>query len=784
MTFNPNQSPHRALRSIVAERTQKLVIWVGSGLSADANLPTWLQLKNRLIQRLREKARDISADDANALVAAADKAHAQPNCWLSFEILRRHLGGTSYRSTIREALRTAPTTPCPPAYSYLWRLGASGILNLNLDRLATRALGEVTPRRLATEFSGCDAAKFVHALGNPHPFVANLHGIVDDESTWIFTKSDLSALLNSHGYREFINGCLGSTTTLFIGITADDIAAGGHLASLTKKGIDVGDHYWLTSRDDLHTDTWAEEAGIQIIRYGDTSGHPEVTEFFEDILRFVPEDDKPSPPVVLSGLPTTSDTLLTPEQLSKLEAEDIRRVLNAHAKQLMSSPTNHSYEQYEAFATRYDEAIYRAWYTSANPPSNHLLGFTLSKEVGRGAFGCVYRAEGADGHPVAIKVLHQEVRRNPEFLGSFRRGVRSMRLLASRNVAGMVAYRDASEIPAFVVMDWVDGPTLAEAHAAHQLKDWASILRIALEMTDVIRRAHAIPERVLHRDVRPSNIMLDCFYTQPDAWQVVVLDFDLSWHLGALEKSVIQNTPTGYLAPEQIQKTHGASTRNAAVDSFGVGMTLYFMLTGRDPIPAQHRHPDWETTILTPAKALDGDTWQSLPFRYTRLVMKATAEHQAMRWDISQIRDELQRLNSAFLEPSTVVSAELLAEEVAARSKRRYVWDDDQATATMYLPSGLAVSITGNESDRLLRINLNWHSSGSHDRKQVGKWMGPATERSSSILRKGGWRITVQNIRPPESVAIEARLSVASAAASLAKQGGIVADVATALSFD
>ncbi len=701
MAFNPNQSPHRALRSIVAERTQKLVIWVGSGLSVDANLPTWPQLKNRLIQRLREKARDISATDASALIAAADKAHASRNCWLAFEILRRHLGRTSYRSAIREALRTASTTPCPPAYSYLWKLGASGILNLNLDRLATRALGEVTPRPLATEFCGRDAARFFHALGNPHPFVANLHGIIDDESTWIFTKSDLSTLLNSQGYREFVNACLGSTTTFFVGITADDIAAGGHLAALTQRGIDVGDHYWLTSRDDLHTDIWAEEAGIQIIRYRDTPGHPEVAEFFEDILRFVPEDDKPSPPVVLSGLPTSTDALPTPEKLSKLEAEDIRRVLNAHAKQLMSSPTNDSYARYEAFAARYDEAIYRAWYTSADPPSNHLLGFTLSEEVARGAFGRVYRAEADDGNPVAIKVLHQEVRRNSDFLGSFRRGVRSMRLLGSRNVEGMVAYRDASEIPAFVVMDWVDGPTLAEAHAAHQLGDWTSILRIALEMTDVIRRAHAVPERVLHRDVRPSNIMLDRFYSQPDAWQVVVLDFDLSWHLGALEKSVIHNTPTGYLAPEQIQKTPGASTRNAAVDSFGVGMTLYFMLTGRDPLPVQHRHPDWETTVLTPAQGLDSQGWQSLPFRYTRLIMKATDEHQAKRWDLSQIRDELQRLHSAFLQPSAVVSAELLAEEVAARSNRQYVWDDDQVSATMHLPSGLESPSGMGETPRL-----------------------------------------------------------------------------------
>ena len=163
-----------------------------------------------------------------------------------------------------------------------------------------------------------------------------------------------------------------------------------------------------------------------------------------------------------------------------------------------------------------------------------------------------------------------------------------------RDVAGMVAYQEASEIPAFVVMDWVDGPTLSAAREARQIDDWGSILKIGCQMTDIIRHAHAIPERVLHRDIRPANIMLKGFYGRPDEWRVVVLDFDLSWHQGALEQSVIHGAVAGYLAPEQIQAIPGASTRHAAVDSFGVGMTLYFMIAGTDPLPAQHLHRDWE----------------------------------------------------------------------------------------------------------------------------------------------------------------------------------------------
>ena len=782
MPFNAEQYPHQQLRSIIAEKTSKLVCWVGSGLSADANLPTWAQLKKHLVTQLREKANDMLEVDSRSLLSAARSAEREENYWTAFHVLRKRLGRSTYRSVIRQALKPALTADCPKTYHYIWKLGAAGVLNLNLDRLATKALGEVHPGRLPTEFSGRAAGMFSHSLTSPQPFVANLHGIGDDESTWVFTKHDLRNLLGSEGYQTFIRSCLTTTTTLFLGISADDIASGGHIARLTKAGIDTGPHYWLTNRVDLKTDTWAERAGIQIIRYHD---HSEITDFFEDILRFVPEDGPSPPPVVLGRSSDQQETFLSsPENLLKLEAEQIRRILNTHAKQLLLTESPDSYSKYEEFSAKYDEAIYRAWYTSVTPPSNKLLGFTLIEEVARGAFGCVYRASAPDGNLVAIKVLLEEVRKDPLLLKSFRRGVRSMRFLKDRDVDGMVAYQEASEIPAYAVMDWVDGPTLSEAQEARQIDDWGSILKIGLQMTDVIRHAHAIPERVLHRDIRPSNIMLEGMYSRPDDWRVVVLDFDLSWHQGALEQSVVHSALFGYLAPEQIQATPEASTRHAAVDSFGVGMTLYFMIAGRDPVPAQHKHHDWGETVQEAALSRGNTSWISLPYRYARLITKATEDSQAKRWDMSQIKDEIARLRDAFLDPNRVVSAELFAEEIAARSGREYKWNDDKATAIVRLVSGAVIEITGNESERLVVVNLNWSSRGRQERKQVGKWMAPATDRCVKELKASGWQIRIRNIEPSQSMVLEATLAVSRAASTLTKQASVVSTVIEELNFE
>ena len=782
MPFDAQQNSHRELRSIIAEKTSKLVVWVGAGLSTDAGLPTWPQLKERLVRSLREKANDISDTASQRLKLAAEYAENEENPWIAFQVLRRHLGSSSYRSVIRGALRPALTACCPEAYKYVWKLGVKGVLNLNLDRLATKALGEVSPGKLATEFSGRDAGKFLHCLKSPRPFVANLHGIGDDESTWILTNETLTHLLNSEGYRTFIRSCLATTTTVFLGISADDVAAGGHIEALTRATIDTGPHYWLTNRHDLKTDTWAEKAGIQIIRY---QNHSEIIEFFDDILSFIPDDGPSPPPVVLETLSDSQEAHLpSDKELSKLESEEIRRVLNTRAKHILSDESSDSYLEYEQFSAKYDEAIYRAWYTSVAPPANKLLGFTLIDEVAHGAFGRVYRAAAPDGNQVAIKVLLEEIRRDPLLLGSFRRGVRSMRFLMNRGVAGMVAYKEASEIPAFVVMDWVDGPTLSEARHARLIVDWASILKIGLQMTEVIRHAHAIPERVLHRDIRPTNIMLEGFYNGPDEWRVVVLDFDLSWHLGALEQSIIRGAVAGYLAPEQIQKNPNASTRHAAVDSFGVGMTLYFMITGMDPLPTQHRHLDWGETVQAASLGRGSTSWKSLPYRFSRLIIKATEHSQAERWDMTQIKDELERLNEAFLHPSKVVSADLLAEEIAARCNRDYKWNDDLAAAVIRLVSGLVITITGNESERLVVVNLNWGTSGRQERRKVVKWMVPAMHRCVEMLREHGWQIRAQNIQPPQSMVLEATLYVSLVAGKLAEQANVVSRVSEELNFE
>ena len=748
MGFDTSQESYKELRNIIVERTGGIVFWTGSGLSAQAGLPTWVALKNELLKALREKIEHSDSPKSRERDQRTTRQiEREQNNWRAFELLKKCLGRTTYRTRIRNILSPSSSMEPPPIYEKIWRLKPHGMLTLNIDRLATKAYQYTNANRtLITEFVGSQVANYSHVLKSPHPFLCNLHGLVDDQSSWIFTTSELNSLKADLGYQNFIKTCLSAKTMVFIGISADDIAVGGFLEDLSNLEIDVGEHYWITHRRDQETIRWAERHGVRLISYQALDGeHGELLEAMDDLVKFISVDDPADlEPIIPQGLDPTDQALPSQEVLLKFDAESIREALNREATRILDSSSQDRNETYMSFSKTYDEAIYRAWYTGTETGKTKLLGHILDEEVASGSFGKVYRASDPDGNGVAVKILHQDMRRNEDLFLAFRRGVRSMKILGDNGVKGMVPYRKAFEIPAFVVMDWIDGPTLGEAVAAKQVEDWDLILRIGSAVADIVRQGHTLPERVLHRDIRPSNIMLRGFYSDPQHWEVVVLDFDLSWHRGALEKSVTHGSALlGYLAPEQIQSMRGISTRHATVDSFGLGMVLFFMLSGIDPVPDQHRHVDWDDTLLEAANRRPCLQWASAPKRFSRLVQSATLNHQSERWDMTQIQAELQRLHAAVLDPSASASPELIAEELAARCEfsKGYYWNANLLAAEKEEPSGVSLSIQGDESLRKVVVLMRWGDTGVQGRRNVGKWIGPAMERAKGILMRANWEI-------------------------------------------
>jgi serine/threonine-protein kinase len=238
----------------------------------------------------------------------------------------------------------------------------------------------------------------------------------------------------------------------------------------------------------------------------------------------------------------------------------------------------------------------RAAEAKPEEPSGPRFGaFVAEREIGRGAIGAVYLGrDPVIGREVAIKTLPLEGEfASPESKARLFEEVRAAGALSHPNI---VTLYDAGEAQgsAYVAMEYLKGGTLA-AHLApeHRLP--------ALEAAEIAARAaealgHAHREGVVHRDVRPGNIMV-----QPETGLVKITDFGL----GRLAEKV---RPAGspYLAPEQ----RAGRPADARSDLYALGVTLCQLLTGRSPselADAAAEVPEGLGAVVAQAVAADPD---------------------------------------------------------------------------------------------------------------------------------------------------------------------------------
>jgi uncharacterized RDD family membrane protein YckC/predicted Ser/Thr protein kinase len=205
---------------------------------------------------------------------------------------------------------------------------------------------------------------------------------------------------------------------------------------------------------------------------------------------------------------------------------------------------------------------------------SRLRHFQLSRLLGRGGMGSVYLATDTSlERSVAMKVLAPEIAHDPEVVARFAREARAQARLRHPNVAQIYFIgEDAGRH--FFVMEYVDGPSLGEQLADGKRLPWAEALEHAIATARGLRAA--LGHGFIHRDVKPSNLMVD------REAGVKILDFGLVKSLrGDAELTrdgVIIGSPL-YMAPEQ---GRGEEVDHRA-DIYSLGCALYHMLTGRPP---------------------------------------------------------------------------------------------------------------------------------------------------------------------------------------------------------
>jgi serine/threonine-protein kinase len=221
--------------------------------------------------------------------------------------------------------------------------------------------------------------------------------------------------------------------------------------------------------------------------------------------------------------------------------------------------------------------------------------YQLTESLGRGAMGVVYLADDRElQREVAIKILDARLFRDDAAEQRFQREAESLAALQHRNIVGVHDRGRTPEGIHYLVMERLRGATLAELlgeiatgrptadavaacvespvepHWPRQVALWGSELARGL--------AAAHEQRLVHRDVKPSN----AFLTRDG--RAVLLDFGIASR-GSDERLTATQTTLGtpwYMPPEQVA-SGGMQTAHPTMDVYGLGATLYHLLAGRPP---------------------------------------------------------------------------------------------------------------------------------------------------------------------------------------------------------
>lgn len=221
-----------------------------------------------------------------------------------------------------------------------------------------------------------------------------------------------------------------------------------------------------------------------------------------------------------------------------------------------------------------------------NPATlDRLLGqsirdYEIIERLGQGGMGTVYRARHTRLNKyVALKLLTEKLSQDAVAIARFQREMQAVGLLDHPNI---VRAMDAGEVDGnfFLVMEFIDGFDLDQLTANNRSLPIADACELARQAAEALRYAHS--QGLVHRDVKPSNLMLQ---REPDASVTVkLLDLGLAM---IQDDTVMQLTGDGhlvgtlkYMAPEQADETNAVDSR---ADIYALGATLYRLLTGNVP---------------------------------------------------------------------------------------------------------------------------------------------------------------------------------------------------------
>ena len=216
---------------------------------------------------------------------------------------------------------------------------------------------------------------------------------------------------------------------------------------------------------------------------------------------------------------------------------------------------------------------------SGGRPAQQFPGYQLQKKIGAGAMAVVYKAKQVSlDRVVALKVLPRRLSKNAEFVERFYREGKAAAALNHNNIVQAIDVGEAGGYH-FFAMEYVEGHTVYEEIADGKVYKEAEVIAIIRQVAAALLHAH---ERgIIHRDVKPKNIIL----TRERVAKLA--DMGLARATSDVEAAMAEEgraygTPY-YISPEQVVGKRDIDRR---ADIYSLGATAYHMVTGRVPFEA------------------------------------------------------------------------------------------------------------------------------------------------------------------------------------------------------
>lgn len=281
---------------------------------------------------------------------------------------------------------------------------------------------------------------------------------------------------------------------------------------------------------------------------------------------------------------------------------------------------------------------------SSEPVAGSIIAgkYEVLSVVGGGAMGLVYKARHTlMKRIVAVKVLRPNMALDETTVSRFQKESEALSVLDHPNILTVFDFGLNELGQPYLVTDYLEGETLAEILNNEETLDYKRVIDLFKQVSSALSHAHK--NGVVHRDMKPSNIML--VKNEENEDRVKILDFGIAKVTDETEDST-QLTKTGevfgsplYMSPEQCR----GKVLDARSDIYSVGCVAYRALTGVPPIVGQdlieclYKHVNED-----PAPFSEARPGNSIPFALEAVVLKCLMKDPATRYQtMAELRDAL-----------------------------------------------------------------------------------------------------------------------------------------------